>query len=64
MTGQKNLMSASQAFQADICSNSNHFPLTASAGMGFPKGDTVVNFNVFHRYYYKTFSSVGGLFGT
>ena len=64
MTRQKNLMSACQAFQTDICSDPDHFPLTASAGMGFPKGDTVIYFNVFHRYYYKTFSSVGGLFGT
>ena len=64
MTGQENLVSACQAFQADICPDANHFPFTASAGMGFPKRDTVIYFNVFHRYYYKTISSVGGLFGT
>ena len=47
-------MPACQTFQADIGSNAHDLPFLSSAGMSLSKCYKVIDFNVFHPYYYKT----------
>ena len=52
--GEEDLVTAGQAFQADIRAEPDHLPFPSPAGMGLLQNHKIANVNIFHQSNYIT----------